>query len=67
MLLSPRLDLFVPTARFPCFRQPVLLNAGDHLLAFAEKAIDDEKYGDPVPDPIDPNKPQLRLRTSSFI
>ena len=31
------------------------------------KAIDDEKYGDPVPDPIDPNKPQLRLRTSSFI
>ena len=36
MLLSPRLDLFVPTARFPCFRQPVLLNAGDHLLAFAE-------------------------------
>ena len=37
------------------------------LLAFAEKAIDDEKYGDPVPDPIDPNKPQLRLRTSSFI
>ena len=37
------------------------------LLAFAEKAIDDEKYGDPVPDPIDPNKPQLRLRASSFI
>ena len=26
----------MPTARFPCFRQPVLLNAGDHLLAFLD-------------------------------
>ena len=28
--------LFVPTARYPCFRQPAIITAGDTILAFAE-------------------------------
>ena len=33
---AERRDIFTPTTRFPCFRQPVLLATPTHLLAFAE-------------------------------
>ena len=35
-VLAERQDLFVPSARFPCFRQPVLLATSGAILAFAE-------------------------------
>jgi hypothetical protein len=33
---TTRQDIFVPSARFPCFRQPVLVSTPSALLAFAE-------------------------------
>jgi sialidase-1 len=37
--LPPKQDLFVPTARYPCFRQPVIVTSNaerSHVIAFAE-------------------------------
>ena len=31
-----RIDLFVPSTRFPCFRQPAITKTQTHILAFAE-------------------------------
>lgn len=71
-ILADRQDLFVPSARFPCFRQPVLLATSGAILAFAENrnvsacapntgSVGSSRlYGDAIPNEVG----SLQLRRS---